>query len=365
MTGETPGVFVPITVLVINPGSTSTKIAVYEDGEELFSENVVHETDELSRFGTVALQHEFREQHIRGALDRRGFSISRLSAVIGRGGLLKPIPSGVYRIGDTMKEDLSSARFGEHASNLGALIADDFGKEVGIPAFIADPVIVDELDEVARVAGHKLFKRRSIFHALNQKAVARRWCKENGREYETSTLIVAHMGGGVTVGLHRDGRVVDVNNGLDGEGPFSPERSGTLPAGDLVRLCFSGTHSEAEIRKMLTGKGGMVSLMGTNDLRAVEEAARIGDPEGSLYFKAFAYNVGKAIGALAAAAEGRVDAVILTGGIAHSSWIVTLLQNMCKFIAPIAIYPGEGELEALAVAATRAVRGECEIREYR
>lgn len=355
----------PTSVLVINPGSTSTKIAVYEDGEELFSENVIHETDELSRFPTVASQHEFRERHIRGVLERRGFSLSRLSAVIGRGGLLRPIPSGVYRIGETMKEDLLTARYGEHASNLGALIAEDFGSEVGIPAFIADPVIVDELDDVARVAGHKHFKRKSIFHALNQKAVSRRWCRENGREYESSTLIVAHMGGGVTVGLHRDGRVVDVNNGLDGEGPFTPERSGTIPAGDLVKLCFSGTHTEAEIKKMLTGKGGMVSLMGTNDLRVVEEAARIGDPEGSLYFRAFMYNVGKAIGALAAAACGRVDAVILTGGVAHSASVVATLKEMCGFIAPIAVYPGEGELEALALAATRAVKGECEIREYR
>jgi len=356
---------VPTTALVINPGSTSTKIAVYEDGEELFSENVVHDAEEIARFTTIASQHEFRERHIRAVLDRRGFSIARLSVVIGRGGMLRPIPSGVYRIGETMKEDLVNARFGEHASNLGALIADDFGAEVGIPAFIADPVIVDELDDVARVAGHRLFRRKSIFHALNQKAVSRRWCRENGRDYESSTLIVAHMGGGVTVGLHRDGRVVDVNNGLDGEGPFSPERSGTIPAGDLVKLCFSGAYSEIEIKKMLTGKGGMVSLMGTNDLRVVEEAARIGDPEGNLYFRAFAYNVAKAIGALAAAACGKIDAIILTGGVAHSVSIVTLLQNMCNFIAPIVVYAGEGELEALALAATRAVRGECEIKEYR
>ncbi|MDA8408843.1 MAG: butyrate kinase [Treponema sp.] len=355
----------PTTVLVINPGSTSTKIAVYEDGEELFSENVSHGNEEIAQFGTIASQHEFREGHIRLVLERRGFSLARLSAVIGRGGMLRPIPSGVYRIGESMKEDLQTARYGEHASNLGALIADEFGKELGIPAFIADPVIVDELDDVARVSGHKLFRRRSIFHALNQKAVARRWCGEHDRKYESCTLIVAHMGGGVTVGLHRDGRVVDVNNGLDGEGPFSPERSGTLPAGDLVKLCFSGSHTEAEIKKMINGKGGMVSLMGTNDLRMVEEAARIGDPEASLYLKSFVYNVAKAIGALATAASGKVDAIILTGGVAFSTTIVTLLQNMCEYIASIVVYPGEGELEALALAATRAVRGECEVREYR
>ncbi len=355
----------PTTVLVINPGSTSTKIAVYENGEELFSENVIHGTEEIAAFGNISSQHEFRERHIRSVLERRGFSLARLAAVIGRGGMLRPIPSGVYRIGEAMKEDLLTARYGEHASNLGALIADDFGHELGIPAFIADPVIVDELDDVARVSGNKLFRRKSIFHALNQKAVARRWCREHDRAYESSTLIVAHMGGGVTVGLHRNGRVVDVNNGLDGEGPFSPERSGTLPAGDLVKLCFSGSYSEAEIKKLITGKGGMVSLMGTNDLRIVEEAARIGDPEASLYLRAFVYNVAKSIGALAAAASGKVDAVILTGGVAFSQSIVTLLQNMCEYIASIAVYPGEGELEALALAATRAVKGECEVREYR
>ncbi len=356
---------VPISVLVINPGSTSTKIAVYEDSEELFSENVIHGSDEIGRYPNIAAQHGFREQHIRAVLDRRGFSVSRLSAVVGRGGLLKPIPSGVYAINKLMREDLLSARYGEHASNLGALIAADLGAEVGIPAFTADPVIVDELEDVARVTGHRLFKRKSIFHALNQKAVARRWCREQGRDYEASTLIVAHMGGGVTVGLHRNSRVVDVNNGLNGEGPITPERAGTLPAADLVKLCYSGTYSEAEVMKMLTGKGGMVSLMGTNDMRMVEDAYRIGDPVGTLYFKAFIYTVGKSIGALAAAACGRVDAVILTGGIAHSKAIADGISEMCSFIAPMTIYPGEGELEALALAGTHAVKGECRIMEYR
>ncbi|MEI6874294.1 MAG: butyrate kinase [Spirochaetota bacterium] len=355
----------PTTVLVINPGSTSTKIAVYEDGEELFSENVIHSSEELSVFPSISSQHGFREAHIRAVLDRRGFDISRLSAVVGRGGLLKPIPSGVYSIGEDMKADLLSARFGEHASNLGALIADGFGRETGVPAYIADPVIVDELDELARVSGHRLFTRRSIFHALNQKAVARRWCREQGRLYGNTTLIVAHMGGGVTVGLHKDGRVVDVNNGFNGEGPFSPERSGTLPAADLVKLCFSGDYEEAELLKMITGRGGLVSFMGTNDMRMAETAFRLGDPEGGLYFRAFIYQVGKAIGALGAAARGAVDAIVLTGGIAHSAYVAEGITLMCSFIAPVVCYPGEGELEALALAGTRAILGECEILEYR
>jgi len=354
----------PITVLVINPGSTSTKIAVYEDGDELFSENVNHSAEEIAAFACIADQHEFREHHIRAALDRRGFGVERLSAVVGRGGMLRPIPSGVYAVDARMREELLSGRYGEHASNLGALIADDFGKEVGIPAYIADPVIVDELDDVARVAGNRHFTRKSIFHALNQKAVSRRWCRENGRSYETATLVVAHMGGGVTVGLHKDGRVVDVNNGLNGEGPFSPERSGTLPAGDLVKLCFSGAYEEREVLKMVSGKGGMVSLMGTNDMRAVEEGWRIGDPEASLYFRAFIYQVGKAIGALAAAAHRPLEAIILTGGVAHSKPVVEGIREMVGFMAPLVVYPGEGELEALALAGTRALKGECEVLEY-
>lgn len=355
----------PTTVLVINPGSTSTKIAVYEDGDELFSENIVHSSEELSRFDGIAAQYRFRVEFIRGVLKRRGFDKARLSAVVGRGGLLRPIPSGVYRIDDEMRADLLSARFGEHASNLGALIAGEFGDEIGVPSYIADPVIVDELEDVARVSGHRLFMRRSIFHALNQKAVCRRWCRESGRNYETATLIVAHMGGGVTVGLHRDGRVVDVNNGINGEGPFSPERSGTLPAGDLAKLCFSGDYEEKEVLRMITGQGGLVSFMGSNDMRVAENAYRLGDPVGGLYYRAFIYQVGKAIGALAAAARRPVEAIILTGGIAHGREVLAGIEEMCGFIAPIVAYPGEGELQALAQAGTSAVRGECEVMEYR
>ncbi|MCX7775047.1 MAG: butyrate kinase [Spirochaetaceae bacterium] len=352
------------TVLVINPGSTSTKIAVFEDGVRLFDANVSHSTEEIAAFPSIASQYEFREKAIEDALAAQHFDTGRLNAVVGRGGLLKPIPGGVYRINEAMKADLLAAKYGEHASNLGALIADSFAKRLGIPAFIADPVVVDELQDVARVSGHRLFQRRSIFHALNQKAVARRFAKEKGLKYEDITVIVAHMGGGVSVGLHQGGRVVDVNQALNGEGPFSPERSGTLPAGDLVKLCFSGQYTQQEVLKMITGKGGFVSFLGTNDMRDVEKLRNEGNKEADLYYRAFIYQVGKYIGSLAAAAHGRVDGIILTGGIAYGKDVVAGIKEMVSFIAPVVVYPGEGELEALDLAGRMALSGEAEIQEY-
>ncbi len=350
--------------LVINPGSTSTKIAVYEEEKEIFTEGLTHSSEELAGFATIASQYDFRRARILDILKAKNFDLGRLAAVIGRGGLLRPIPGGVYGVNEAMKRELLSAAHGEHASNLGALIAASLGEELKVPAFIADPVVVDELSDVARVSGHRLFKRISIFHALNQKAVARRWCKENGKAYEDASIIVAHMGGGVSVGLHQGGRVVDVNNALNGEGPFSPERSGTLPSLQLARLCFSGKYTEAEVSKMIAGQGGLVSFMGSNDMRTAEKAFREGDPEGSLYYKAFIYQMGKAIGALAAAAHGKVDVIILTGGIAYGKECVHGITEMCDFIAPVLAYPGEGELEALALAARRAMDGETPVQVY-
>jgi butyrate kinase len=354
----------PFIVLVINPGSTSTKFAVFSGTERIFEQSLTHSAADLADFPTVASQYEFRERAIRRALEERHFDLGTLHAVVGRGGLLHPIPGGVYRVTESMKADLLSARYGEHASNLGALIADAFAARLGIPAFIADPVVVDELDDVARVSGHKLFKRVSIFHALNQKAVARRYAKSCNRRYEEMNLIVAHMGGGVSIGLHRQGRVVDVNQALSGEGPFSPERAGTLPAGDLAKLCFSGQYSLQDVLKMITGRGGMVSFLGTNDMREVSRMREEGNKEADLYYRAFVYQVGKGIGAVAAAAHGVVDAIILTGGIAHSEDITDRIAEMVSFIAPVVVYPGEGELEALALAGNMALSGEIEIKEY-
>ncbi len=354
----------PLSILVVNPGSTSTKLAVYEDGAELFAENLSISAEQASRYPSIMDQRSFREDQVRSALSRRGYDCSRLCAVVGRGGLLRPLAGGVYRVGPTMLADLAAGRYGEHASNLGACIAAALAAELGIEAFIADPVVVDELDDVARVTGNILFKRRSIFHALNHKAVARRWCRERGRSYESSVLIVAHLGGGCSVGLHRNGRVVDVNNALDGEGPFAGERAGTLPAGDLVRLCFSGRYTLREVLAMIIGRGGFVSLTGTNDVRILFDRIQGGDEQASLIVRAFVYQVAKAVGALAAAASGKVDGIILTGGMAYSSDIVTQIGKMCNFIAPITVYPGEGELKALAEAGERAVKGEEPILEY-
>lgn len=357
-------VFMPHAILVINPGSTSTKIAVFSGEAREFDCSISHSAEEIGRFPTIASQYEFRERAIVDALADNNYDIAKLDAVVGRGGLLHPIPGGVYRINEAMKADLAAARYGEHASNLGALIADAFAQRLGIPAFIADPVVVDELDDVARISGHKLFKRVSIFHALNQKAVARRYAREQGKRYEDVNVIVAHMGGGVSIGFHRNGRVVDVNQALNGEGPFSPERSGTLPAGDLAKLCFSGNYTLREVLKMITGKGGFVSFLGTNDMRDVERMRSEGNQEADLYYRAFIYQVGKYIGSLAAAAHGRVDAVILTGGIAFSKDLTARIAEMVSFIAPVVVYPGEGELDALALAGRMALDGEIEIREY-
>ena len=354
----------PRDVLVINPGSTSTKIAVYEDGDMQYSANIPMPGEAAAECGSVFEQVPCRERQLRSSFSRWPFDLKRLDLVVARGGFLRPLAGGVYRIGPAMLEDLASARYGEHASNLGAHLGARIAAELGIEAYIADPVVVDELCDVARVAGHRLFERRSIFHALNQKAVAKRWCREKGRAYEKSALIVAHMGGGVSIGLHKNGRVVDVNNALDGEGPFSAERSGSLPAGDLVRLCFSGSLSEREVLAMITGKGGLVSLMGTNDLRLVEERMREGEEGADLVFRAFAWGVAKAIGAMAAAASGKVDAILLTGGIAFSSNMMTNITKMCSFIAPVLVYPGENELDALAEAGFRLLSGEEEAHAY-
>lgn len=354
----------PSVVLVINPGSTSTKFAVFSSGERLFEQGLSHSAEDLSRFSSIAAQYEFRKEAIQRSLEEKKFDLAILSAVVGRGGLLHPIPGGTYRITDAMKADLRAAKYGEHASNLGALIADAFAAPLGIPAFIADPVVVDELDEVARVSGNKLFKRISIFHALNQKAVARRYAREHTFRYEDLNLIVAHMGGGVSVGLHVGGKVVDVNQALNGEGPFSPERSGTLPAGDLARLCFSGKYSLQEVLKMISGKGGMVSFLGTNNMREVAHMRSEGNAEADLYYRAFIYQIGKYIGAQAAAASGKIDAIILTGGIAYSRDLTDRIAGMVSFIAPVVVYPGEGELEALALAGEMALSGQEEIKEY-
>ena len=351
-------------VLALNPGSTSTKVALFEDGREIWNETQRYDTDVLKQFGSIPDQMEFRLGEIEKSLDAHGVSPGDLSAVVGRGGLLKPIESGTYEVNDAMLSDLQSCKWGAHASNLGALLALRLAAEGSGRAFIVDPVVVDEMDPLARYSGLPEIGRRSIFHALNQKAVARRAAAELEKPYEQCRMIVAHMGGGISVGAHDRGRVVDVNNALDGDGPFSPERAGSLPAGGLVRLAFSGKYDLPQMLKMLTGQGGLVAHLGTNDFREVQKRKDQGDEKAALIFEALAYQMAKEIGACAAVLEGAVDVIILTGGLAYSEEFTSLIRDRISFIAPVKIYPGEDEMKALADGAFRILSGEEEPKVY-
>ncbi len=352
-------------VLAINPGSTSTKIAVYEGNKSIFLKTLRHSNEELKGFGHIAEQFSFRKNIIMNELANTSIDINSLSAIVGRGGLVKPIESGVYEVNEALIRDLQKGVLGEHASNLGGLIADDIAKSIpGAKAFIADPVVVDELQDVARIAGHPEFERMSIFHALNQKAISRTYAKSINKNYEELNLIVAHLGGGISVGAHCRGKVIDVNNALDGEGPFSPERSGTLPAGALAKLCFSGKYSLPEVKKMITGKGGFVAHLGTNSAYDIEMKAKAGDEKCKLLQDAMAYQIGKEIGSNAAVLKGKVDAILITGGIAHNTYLVNYIKDMCSFISPIVVYPGEDEMQALALNGLMVLNGEVEARIY-
>ena len=309
-------------------------------------------------------QEQFRYDEITAALLAKGVSPKEFTAVVGRGGLMKPIKSGVYRVNAAMLEDLRSMKYGAHASNLGAPLTARFAAEGGVPAFIADPIVVDELADEARFSGLPEMPRVSIFHALNQKAVARRAASELGKNMPDCNLIVAHMGGGISVGAHEHGRVIDVNNSLDGEGPMSPERSGSLPVGELVAMCFSGKYTIDEVQKMINGQGGLVAHLGTNDIREVEKRIADGDAVATLVFEAMALQVAKEIGRCAAVLKGKVDAVVLTGGLAYSDKLCGRIASMVSFIAPVLCYPGEDEMEALAHGALRVLRGEEAAQEY-
>ncbi|WP_312833964.1 butyrate kinase [Sedimentibacter saalensis] len=352
--------------LIINPGSTSTKIAVFEDESLVFEKTLRHSNEELSPYHNVADQFEFRKQLILEALKENDIKVESLNAVVGRGGLLMPIEGGTYAVNDRLIEDLKTNVKGEHASNLGGLIARSIADEVNIPSFIVDPVVVDELDDVARISGHPLFERISIWHALNQKAVARRAAKEKfGKDYNEMNFVVVHLGGGISVGAHKKGRVIDVNNALNGEGPFSPERSGSLPADELVRLCFSGKYTEAEIKKMIVGKGGITAYLGTNNAKEVSERAQSGDEKAKLIYSAMAYQVAKAVGEYAVVLDGEVDAILITGGIAYDKNFVQMIENKVKFIADVIAYPGEDELLALAQGGLRVLNSTESAKEYK
>ena len=344
-------------ILVINPGSTSTKIAVFEDENKLFEETLRHTIDELAPYHNIPDQTEFRTNIILDCFKKRGFDGKTLDAISCRGGVLRPIPSGTYSVNDTMVKDCFEGARGQHASNLGALVSDKLSKMWGVPAYTVDPTVVDELIPVARYTGNPKFVRESKFHCLNQKAVAKRYAKEIGKPYESLNLIVCHMGGGVSVGAHVKGEVVDTGNALEGEGPFSPERSGTLPSGALVDLCFSGKYTEQEIRRMITGNGGLLAYTGSTDMQELMRRAAT-DAKVREVIDAFHYRVAKEIGAMAAAMKGQVDQIILTGGIAHGQETVDALKGYVSWIAPVTVYPGEGELLALAEGALRVLRGE-------
>ena len=349
-------------LLIINPGSTSTKIGVYEDEKAILVETLRHSSEEIAKYEHIYDQFQFRKNVILDVLKEKDIDIKTLNAIVGRGGLLKPIEGGTYAVNDKMLEDLKVGVQGQHASNLGGIIANEIAKELNVPAFIVDPVVVDEMEDIARVSGMPEIERKSIFHALNQKAVAKRYAKEKGKKYEDTNVIVAHLGGGVSVGAHKAGRIVDVNNALDGEGPFSPERSGGVPVGDLVKLCFSGKYTLDEIKKKINGKGGFVAYLNTNDAREVQGSA---DPKASLVYDAMGYQVAKEIGKCAAVLCGKVEAIILTGGIAYSNRMVDYIKERVEFIAPVVIYPGEDELLALAEGALRVLTGEEPAKEYK
>lgn len=351
-------------ILTINPGSTSTKIAVFDNEELVFEKTLRHSSEEIAKYKNISAQFQFRKDVIEAALDEAGVKKSELSAVVGRGGLLKPIQGGTYFVTEKMLEDLKVGVSGQHASNLGGIIANEFSKELGINAYIVDPVVVDELDCVARISGLADIERSSIFHALNQKAIARRYASEISKKYEDLNLIVAHMGGGISVGAHKTGKVVDVANALDGEGPFSPERSGGLPVGGLVKLCFSGEHTVYDVKKKISGKGGLVSYLDTNDAIEVESMIEKGDEKAKLVYSAMAYQIAKEIGACSAVLCGKVDAILLTGGIAYSKMFTEMIIEKVKFIADIKVYPGEDEMIALALGGLRVLKKEEEAKNY-
>ena len=354
-------------LLAINPGSTSTKIAVFEDLNPICVKTLRHSVDELAEFPNIIDQYEFRKKVILETMNCECVNVNELDAIVGRGGLVKPIPGGVYRVNDELLEDLRKGVMGEHASNLGGIIAFEIAKSINIPenSFIVDPVVVDELDDIARYSGRPELPRLSIFHALNQKAVARRFAREHSLDYNKISIIVVHLGGGITVGVHKNGRVIDVNNGLDGDGPFSPERTGSLPAGALAKLCFTGKFQLHQVKKMITGQGGIVAYLGTNNGTEVEKRIESGDEQAKAVYEAMAYQISKEIGACGAVLGGKCDAILITGGMAHSKILVDWISERVSFIAPVHIYPGEDEMQALAEGVYYGLKGEIPIREYK
>ena len=353
-----------IKSLIINPGSTSTKIGVFEDETLLFEETLRHSTEEIAKYATIADQKDFRKEIIMNLLKEKNFDIKSLGMIVGRGGMLKPIPGGTYAVTDELLHDLVIGKQGQHASNLGGMLAREIGDEIGVPSFIVDPVVVDELCNVARYSGVPELPRTSVFHALNQKAVAKRYAKEAGKAYDSLNLIVVHMGGGVSVGAHKAGKVIDVFNALDGDGAFSPERAGAVPVGALIKMCFSGQYTEKEVYKKFVGNGGFNAYLGTNDMRDVEKMVEEGDAKAKEIRDAFIFQVSKNIGSMSCVLKGKVDQIIVTGGIAYDKGVVEGLKEAAGWIAPFTVYPGEDELLALVQGGLRVMNKEEEALVY-
>jgi len=351
-------------ILVVNPGSTSTKIAVYDNENEFFSTAIFHSAEQIQKYNTIYEQYDFRKDVILGALKEKGIPLKSLNAVVGRGGNMKPVVSGTYKVNEQMLKDLRQGIMGHHASNLGAKIVQEISNQLGLTAYVVDPVIVDEMEDVAKISGIPEIQRKAKDHPLNQKAVARRAAAEMGGEYQRMNFLVAHLGGGISLGVHNKGRIIDVNNALDGDGPFSPERSGGLPVGSLVDMCFSGKYTKDEIMKKIVGNGGLTAYLGTNDGREVQRRIKTGDQYAKLIYQAMAYQISKEIGAGAAVLKGNVDAIVLTGGIAYDEEFVDWIKERVEFIAPIKVYPGEYEMTALAQGVLRVIRGEEQVRLY-
>lgn len=345
-------------ILVINPGSTSTKVAVFEDTACLAQSIINHAPEDFRDCPDIPAQRDLRSRCLMEFLQEQDIPCETLRAVVGRGGILKPLASGTYAVNDRMLTDLHTEKAGTHASCLGGIMAADIGQRFHIPAYIVDPVCVDELEPEARLSGLPDIPRRSTFHALNAKAVARICAQEMNLRYADGRFVVVHMGGGVSVSAHRCGRVIDVNDALNGEGPFSPERSGGVPLSQLIECCFEGGLSMQEALAMVRRRGGMLAYLGTNDLREAHRRMDAGDSDAALVVNAMAYQIAKEIGAMAAALEGDVDAIALTGGMARSARFVALIERRVRRLAPVRVYPGEMEMEALAMGALRVLRGD-------
>lgn len=349
-------------ILVINPGSTSTKIAVFNNNELLFEEVLRHPASELDQFKELKDQYGYRKDAIEKFLAEKGIGVKELSAIAARGGLIGPIPSGTYQLDDTLVGKLGKDMM--HASNLAGVIAYDFTKEYGMPSFITDPVTVDEMEEIARITGIPGVKRKSQFHALNQKAVAKRVARQLNKKYEECNFVVAHMGGGVSIGAHQNGRVIDVNNVIDGDGPMSPNRAGSIPVEAMIDICFSGEYTKKELKDFVSSKAGLWAYLGTSDTRDVQAMIEAGNEEADLLYKAFAYQISKSIGSMATVLKGQLDGIILTGGIAYSNIFVRMLKERVDFIGDVIVVPGEDEMLALCEGALRAITGQEEAKTY-